>query len=62
MPEYRPVPAAFLAPCIVHDVQLTTTGDLVTSRNRYKEAFEKCAAKVDAIRKHDAEASRLSKP
>lgn len=50
------LPAAILAPCIVQDVQLVTTGDIVVSRNRYKEAYEKCAAKVDAIRKHDADA------
>jgi len=41
---------------VVHDVPLETVGDLVVSRERYKAGFEKCAAKVDAIREHDAEA------
>lgn len=42
--------------CVVRDVELNTTGDLVTSRNIYKKGFEVCAARVEAIRKHDAEA------
>lgn len=42
--------------CVVQDVAMDTVGDVVVSRARYKEAFERCAAKVDAIRKHDAEA------
>jgi len=41
---------------VVKDVALTSTGDIVTSRGVYKEGFEKCAAKIDAIRRHDAEA------
>ncbi|NIJ37931.1 hypothetical protein FHR22_002634 [Sphingopyxis panaciterrae] len=56
VPVYAGLPAEMLAPCVVQDVQLVTTGDIVVSRNRYVEAFQKCAAKVDAIRKHDAEA------
>ncbi|WP_395391532.1 hypothetical protein WBP07_12820 [Novosphingobium sp. BL-8A] len=40
----------------MRDVELVTTGDIVTSRNLYKDGFEKCAAKVDAIRDHDAAA------
>ena len=55
-PAYLGLPAVMLAPCVVQDVQLNTTGDIVVSRQRYVEAFDKCAAKVDAIRKHDADA------
>lgn len=42
--------------CTVQDIALVSTGDIVTSRGIYKEGFEKCAAKVDAIRDHDAKA------
>lgn len=42
--------------CVVQDVELISTGDIVESRNRYKAGFDKCAAKVDAIRDHDAKA------
>jgi hypothetical protein len=45
--------------CVVKDVEMLTTGDIVTSRNLYKDGFEKCAAKVDAIREHDAAARAL---
>ncbi|MBO9724298.1 MAG: hypothetical protein J7530_07985 [Novosphingobium sp.] len=45
-----------MARCTVTDVPLETTADIVTSRGIYKEGFEKCAAKVDAIREHDAAA------
>lgn len=44
-----------MARCVVRDVELNTTGDLVVSLN-IKEGFELCSANVDAIRKHDAEA------
>lgn len=44
-----------MAQCIVNDVALDTVADLVVSRQRWKEGHERCAAKVDAIRKHDAE-------
>ncbi|WP_334183650.1 hypothetical protein [Novosphingobium sp.] len=40
----------------VKDVPLTTTADILTRRGIYMEGFEKCAAKVDAIRDHDAKA------
>lgn len=53
---YTGVPAGLMERCVVRDVALDTTGDIVTSRNLYKDGFEKCAAKVDAIRKHDAAA------
>ncbi len=56
---YTGVPAALLARCVVQDVEIKTTGDIVVSRNRWKAGFEKCAAQVDAIRKHDAEARRV---
>ena len=34
-------------------------GDIVTNRIRYKTAFEKCAAQVDAIRAHDQKAREI---
>ena len=55
-PAYQGVPAGLMARCVVHDVPLVATGDIVESRARYKDGFEKCAAKVDAIRDHDAKA------
>jgi hypothetical protein len=45
-----------MARCTVKDVPLETTGDIFTSRGIYKEGVEKCAAKIDAIRDHDARA------
>lgn len=54
---YVGIPAALMARCVVQDITMDTVGDVVTSRARYKEAFERCAAKVDAIRAHDAQAS-----
>jgi len=55
-PVYVGIPAGLMERCAVRDVAINTAGDLVLSRNLYKEGFEKCAARVDAIRKHDAEA------
>lgn len=55
-PIYMGVPAGLMERCVVRDVELETTGDIVVSRNRYKDGFERCAAKVDAIRAHDAKA------
>lgn len=55
-PAYVGIPAGLMERCVVRDVELNTTGDLVTSRNIYKKGFEVCAARVEAIRKHDAEA------
>lgn len=56
MPVYQGIPAGIMERCVVHDVPLVTTGDIVESRRRYKEGFETCAARVDAIRAHDREA------
>lgn len=53
---YQGIPAGLLERCVVKDVALTSTGDIVTSRGVYKEGFGKCAAKIDAIRDHDAQA------
>ena len=53
---YRGIPAGLMAPCVVADIALDTVGDLIASRELYKAGFEACAAKVDAIRKYDAEA------
>jgi len=50
------IPAGLMERCAVRDVAINTAGDLVLSRNLYKEGFEKCSARVDAIRKHDADA------
>lgn len=55
-PAYEGIPAGLMERCTVKDVKLVTTGDLVASRDAYIEGFEKCAAKIDAIRAHDAEA------
>lgn len=53
---YEGIPAAMLEQCVVHDVPLSTNRSLVESRGRYIEAFNICAARVDAIRQYDAEA------
>jgi hypothetical protein len=42
--------------CTVQDVPQETVASIIESRGIYIKAFNKCAAKVDAIRKHDAEA------
>ena len=47
--------------CIVQDVALDTVADLVISRNLWKEGHERCAARIDAIRKHDAEMRAAAK-
>ncbi len=56
LPAYQGIPAGMMERCIVRDVPLETTGDIVESRRRYKEGFETCAARVDAIREHDKKA------
>ena len=61
MPTYIGIPAGLMARCVVRDVPLETTADIVTSRGRYKDGFEKCAAKIDAIRAHDAKARALGR-
>lgn len=53
---YVGIPAGLMERCIVRDVALETVGDVVVSRNLYKAGFEQCAAKLDAIREHDAKA------
>lgn len=53
---YQGVPAALMERCVVRDVELNTTGDLVVSRNLWKRGFEICAARIDSIRAHDAQA------
>jgi len=55
-PVYHGIDAGLLERCVVKDVELVSTGDIFASRGIYKEGFEKCAAKIDAIRAHDAEA------
>lgn len=49
-----------MARCTVEEIAIETVGDVVISRARYKEAYERCAAKVDAIRAHDAAARLLA--
>lgn len=51
------IPAAFLEPCAVYDIAISTVGDLVESRERYRLAYEECAAKVDALRAHSGDLS-----
>lgn len=53
---YVGVPASLMERCVVRDVELNTTGDLVVSRNIYKKGFEICRARIDAIRDYDAKA------
>ncbi len=55
-PVYQGIPAGLKTRCTVQDVPLVSTGDIVESRALYKSGFEKCAAKVDAIREYDAKA------
>lgn len=55
-PVYEGVPAGMLAPCRVQDIPLKTVADIVASRQIYVEGLISCAAQIDAIRKHDAEA------
>lgn len=57
---YSGVPAGLLERCIVRDIEINTTGDIVVSRGIYVEAFNKCAARVDAIRDFDAKARAAS--
>ena len=59
--QYQGVPAGLLARCTVNAVQEVLMGDIVTNRIRYKTAFEKCAAQVDAIRAHDQRAREILK-
>lgn len=42
--------------CTVQDVPQETIASVIESRGIYIKAFNVCAAKVDAIRAHDAEA------
>lgn len=53
---YAGIPAALMDRCVVRDVAINTAGDLVLSRNLWKQGQEICAARVDAIRDHDAKA------
>lgn len=40
----------------MQDVPQETVASIITSRSIYIKAFKLCAAKVDAIRVHDAQA------
>lgn len=42
--------------CTVQDVLQETVASIIESRGIYIKAFNKCAAKIDAIRDHDAQA------
>ena len=59
--SYVGVPASLMERCIVQDVALDTVADLVVSRNRWKEGHDRCAVKIDAIRKHDMEMREAAK-
>ncbi len=58
--SYVGVPAGLMERCIVNDVALDTVADLVVSRNRWKEGHERCAARIDQIRKFDADARKVA--
>lgn len=60
-PVYQGLPDALLARCTVQAVNEVVTGDIIINRIRYKAAFEKCAAQVDAIRAHDQNAREILK-
>ncbi|MEE4452849.1 hypothetical protein V2S85_14445 [Novosphingobium resinovorum] len=45
--------------CTVQDVPQETVASIIESRGIYIKAFGKCAAKVDAIRAHDAQAREV---
>ncbi|MFT4056450.1 MAG: Rz1-like lysis system protein LysC [Novosphingobium sp.] len=53
---YQGIPAGLMEPCTVQDVRQETVASIIESRGIYIKAFNRCAAKVDAIRAHDAEA------
>jgi hypothetical protein len=55
-PVYQGIDAGLMERCTVQDVPQETVASIIESRGIYIKAFNKCAAKVDAIRKHDAEA------
>ncbi|WP_395326954.1 hypothetical protein WBP06_09560 [Novosphingobium sp. BL-8H] len=55
-PAYQGIPAGLMEPCTVQDVPQETVASIIESRSIYISAFKKCAAKVDAIRAHDAQA------
>ncbi|WP_146037162.1 Rz1-like lysis system protein LysC [Novosphingobium guangzhouense] len=53
-PSYQGIPAGLMEPCTVQDVRQETVASVIESRSIYIKAFKRCAAKVDAIRDHDA--------
>ncbi|MFC0684623.1 Rz1-like lysis system protein LysC [Novosphingobium clariflavum] len=55
-PVYLGIPAGLMERCTVHDVPQETVASIIESRSIYIKAFNLCTAKVDAIRKFDAEA------
>jgi hypothetical protein len=56
LPVYQGIPAGLMERCTVQDVQQETVASIIESRGIYIKAFNKCAAKIDAIRDHDAQA------
>ena len=55
-PAYEGIPAGLMERCTVQDVPQETVASIIESRGIYIKAFNKCAAKVDAIRDHDSKA------
>lgn len=55
-PVYQGIPAGLIERCTVQDVPQETVASIIESRGIYIKAFNLCAAKIDAIRAHDAEA------
>ncbi|WP_425437359.1 Rz1-like lysis system protein LysC [Novosphingobium guangzhouense] len=53
-PAYQGIPAGLMERCTVQDVPQETIASVIESRGIYIKAFKLCAAKVDAIRDHDA--------
>ncbi|MGH6746604.1 hypothetical protein [Novosphingobium sp.] len=55
-PAYEGIPAGLMERCTVQDVPQETVASIIESRGIYIKAYNKCAAKVEAIRAHDADA------
>lgn len=57
--QYVGLPSHLLVRCVVNDIQMETVRDVVESRAIYKEAFETCAARVDATIEYDRKARKI---
>ena len=59
-PVYQGIPAGLMERCTVQDVPQETVASIIESRGIYIKAFNKCAARVDQIRKFDDDARNAS--